>query len=161
RRSAGESSRNVPDFRWPEREPMNRSAKKSAKKLDTGHGTSQRLTFGDVSSMSTVGMSHVPCPIFLRHENVRRSREAGVATVYFVLFTVVILGFVTFATDVGRMYLIQGELQNAADAAALAAALRLNGTSNALTHADDSVTASFDSTTGNDNRFNLRQNSIE
>ena len=67
----------------------------------------------------------------------------------------------TLAVDVGRMYLIQGELQNAADAAALAAALQLNGTTNALTHADDSVTASFDSTTGNDNRFNLRQNSIE
>ena len=137
----------------------------SAKKLDMGHGTSQQLT----SRMSNVGMSHVPCPIFLqypRSDSVREAAprrvcEAGAATVYFVLFTVVILGFVTFATDVGRMYLIQGELQNAADAAALAAALQLNGTSNALTHADDSVTASFDSTTGNDNRFNLRQNSIE
>ena len=73
----------------------------------------------------------------------------------------VILGFLALAVDVGRMYLIQGELQNAADAAALAAAMRLNGTTNALTHADDQVTASFDSTTGNENRFNLRQNSIE
>src|SRR5262249_32294614 len=68
--------------------------------------------------------------------------QRGAATVYFVLFTIVILGFVALATDVGRMYLIQGELQNAADAAALAAALQLNGTTNALTHADDAVTAS-------------------
>jgi Flp pilus assembly protein TadG len=89
------------------------------------------------------------------------SGQRGAATVYFVLFTIVVLGFLTLATDVGRMYLIQGELQNAADAAALAAALQLNGTTNALTHADDQVTSSFDSTTGNDNRFNLRQNSIE
>jgi Flp pilus assembly protein TadG len=90
-----------------------------------------------------------------------REFQTGAATVYFALFSVVVLGFLTLAVDVGRMYLIQGELQNAADAAALAAALQLNGTTNALTHADDSVTASFDSTTGNDNRFNLRQNSIE
>ena len=103
-----------------------------------------------------------PHPTRIRSTHARRPEgQAGAATVYFVLFTIVILGFITLATDVGRMYLIQGELQNAADAAALAAALQLNGTTNALTHADDSVTASFDSTTGNDNRFNLRQNSIE
>jgi Flp pilus assembly protein TadG len=87
--------------------------------------------------------------------------QKGAATVYFVLFTVVALGFLALATDVGRMYLIQGELQTAADAAALAAATQLTGVANAITYADDQVTASFDSTTGNDNRFNLRQNSIE
>jgi Flp pilus assembly protein TadG len=103
------------------------------------------------------GRLHDQSPRALRHDKC----EAGAATIYFALFTVAILGFLTFAIDVGRMYLIQGELQSAADAAALAASLQLNGTTNALTHADDQVTASFDSTTGNDNRFNLRQNSIE
>jgi uncharacterized membrane protein len=44
------------------------------------------------------------------------SSQRGAATVHLVLFTVVILGFLTLAVDVGRMYLIQGELQNAADA---------------------------------------------
>jgi Flp pilus assembly protein TadG len=91
----------------------------------------------------------------------RCRKQKGAATVYFVLFTLVAFGFLTLATDVGRMYLIQGELQTAADAAALAAATQLVGTANALTHADDQIIASFDSTTGNDNRFNLRQNSIE
>src|SRR5262245_28293131 len=64
------------------------------------------------------------------------------------------------ATDVGRLYLIQGELQTAADSAALASAMTLVGTASASTHATDQVTASFDSTTGNDNRFNMRLNQI-
>jgi hypothetical protein len=51
-------------------------------------------------------------------------------------------------------------LQTAADAAALAAASRLIGTANAVVQANDAVTASFDISTGNDNRFNLRMNTI-
>src|SRR5438132_12982125 len=88
------------------------------------------------------------------------AKQLGAATIYFVMFTIVILGFLVMATDVGRMYLIQGELQTAADAAALASATRLTGTLNATTDAGDQVTASLDSTTGNDNRFNLRMNQI-
>jgi len=60
------------------------------------------------------------------------------------------------ATDFGRLYLIQGELQTAAEAAALAAATRLFGTGTATETANAQVTATFDSTTDNDNRFNLR-----
>jgi Flp pilus assembly protein TadG len=70
------------------------------------------------------------------------------------------LGFLVFATDFGRMYLIQGELQTAADAAALAAATQLVGTQSSSEHGNDQITASFDTTTGNDNRFNLRLSSI-
>jgi len=88
------------------------------------------------------------------------SKEGGISTVYFLLFTFVIFGLLVFATDFGRFYLIQSELQTAADAAALAAATRLNGTVNATENAIDQVTASFDSTTGNDNRFNLRMNQL-
>jgi hypothetical protein len=58
------------------------------------------------------------------------------------------------------MYLIQGELQTAADAAALAAATQLVGTQSSSEHSNDQITASFDTTTGNDNRFNLRLNQI-
>ena len=87
-------------------------------------------------------------------------RASGAATVYFVLFTLVFAGLLVMATDIARLYLIQGELQAAADAAALAAASRLVGTTNSTLHAGDQVTASFDSTTGNDNRFNLRMNQI-
>src|SRR5262249_6604562 len=92
---------------------------------------------------------------------VRKDRsDRGAATVYFLLLTLVVLGLLVFATDVGRIYLIQGELQTAADAAALAAATRLQGTASATAHAANQITASFDSTNGNDNRFNLRLNQI-
>jgi Flp pilus assembly protein TadG len=92
---------------------------------------------------------------------VRKGRsDRGAATVYFLLLTIVVLGLLVFATDVGRLYLIQGELQTAADAAALAAATRLQGTASATGHAANQITASFDSTNGNDNRFNLRLNQI-
>jgi hypothetical protein len=90
----------------------------------------------------------------------RPRRLRGATTVYFLLFTLMLFGFLVMATDFGRLYLIQGELQTAADAAALAAAMRLIGTTNAALHASDQVTASFDPTTGNDNRFNLRMNQI-
>jgi hypothetical protein len=84
----------------------------------------------------------------------------GVATVYFLLFSFVIFGLLVMATDVGRFYLIQGELQTAADAAALAAATQLIGTGNARERGDNQLNASFDSSTGNDNRFNLRMNQL-
>ena len=87
--------------------------------------------------------------------------EKGAATVYFLLVTLVILGLLVLATDVGRMYVIQGELQTAADAAALASAMQLAGTTNAALHAGLQIDASFDTTTGNDNRFNLRSNPID
>jgi Flp pilus assembly protein TadG len=89
------------------------------------------------------------------------SRQRGAATIYFVSLTLVALGLLVLATDLGRMYAIQGELETAADAAALAAATQLTGTANSLIHADEQITTSFDSNTGNDNRFNFRQNSIE
>jgi len=89
-----------------------------------------------------------------------RGSQRGVATVYFQLLTVVFLGLLVMAVDFGRLYLIQGELQTAAEAAALAAAMQLVGTANAAPQPNPQVTASFDSRTGNDNRFNLRQNQL-
>ena len=94
-----------------------------------------------------------------------RRPERGVATVYFVLLAgTVIFGFMVMAIDFGRLYLVQGELQTAADAAALAAATQLVGTTNATLYAGDIQTgqigASFDNTDANDNRFNLRLNQI-
>ena len=86
--------------------------------------------------------------------------QAGATTIYFLLFTLVFLGFLVFATDFGRMYLIQGELQTATDAAALAAATQLVGTSTSSEHSNDQISATFDTTTNNDNRFNLRLNQI-
>ena len=91
--------------------------------------------------------------------------ERGVATVYFVLLAgAVIFGFMVMAIDFGRLYLVQGELQTAADAAALSAATQLVGVANSTLLAGDiqtgQVGASFDNTDTNDNRFNLRLNQI-
>ncbi len=86
--------------------------------------------------------------------------EQGATTVYFLFFSIIALGLLVMGTDFGRMYLIQAELQTAADAAALAAATQLSGISNASLRAGDQLTASLDATTGNDNRFNLRLNQI-
>ena len=89
------------------------------------------------------------------------ARQRGSASIYFVLIAGVLLfGLMTFAVDYGRFYLVQAELQTAADAAALAAAKSLSGTFNADLHAAAQITASFDNTDTNDNRFNLRQNQI-
>jgi hypothetical protein len=70
------------------------------------------------------------------------------------------LGFLVMAVDFGRAYVIQGELQTAADAAALSAAMQLSGASNVTPIPHDAMNAVFDSTTGNDNRFNLRISQI-
>src|ERR1051326_8536099 len=84
----------------------------------------------------------------------------GVTTVYFLIFTIAIFGFLVMAVDYGRFYAIQAELQSAADAAALSAATKLAGTVSSSDQAECEYTASFDSTTGNDNRFNLSLNPI-
>ena len=94
-----------------------------------------------------------------------RRPERGMATVYFVLLAgTVIFGFMVMAIDFGRLYLVQGELQTAADAAALAAATKLVGTANATLYAGDvqsgQMGAAFDNTDANDNRFNLHLNQI-
>ncbi|MGE5472160.1 MAG: pilus assembly protein TadG-related protein [Bacteroidota bacterium] len=47
--------------------------------------------------------------------------------VAFILFSVLLLGFVAFAMDVGRLYVSKAELQNAADSCALSASAALTG----------------------------------
>jgi hypothetical protein len=90
----------------------------------------------------------------------RDGHSQGAVTIYFLLFTLMVFGFLVMAVDVGRMYLIQGELQTAAASAAMAAALQLVGTANATVQANHQVAASFDTTTSGENRFNLRISQI-
>ena len=52
-----------------------------------------------------------------------------------VILVPVVFGMMGFALDLGRLYLVRGELTQAADAAALAAASQLIGTSTSLDHA--------------------------
>ena len=86
--------------------------------------------------------------------------ERGATTLYFLLLTTVALGLMVMAVDFGRFYVIQAELQTAADAAALAAATRLTGTMSSTEQADLEWNASFNDATQNDNRFNLRLNQV-
>ena len=52
-----------------------------------------------------------------------------------VILVPVVFGMMGFALDLGRLYLVRGELNQAADAAAIAAASQLIGTSTSLDHA--------------------------
>ncbi|MBT0893230.1 hypothetical protein KI811_05300 [Geobacter hydrogenophilus] len=55
------------------------------------------------------------------------NNRRGVATVYIALMLMVLIAFVGMAVDLGYMYVAKGQLQNAADSAALAGAAKLNG----------------------------------
>lgn len=55
----------------------------------------------------------------------RHRRENGTAMLFVVGIFVLLLGFAALAVDVGYMYVLRSQLQNAADAAALAAASNL------------------------------------
>ncbi len=60
---------------------------------------------------------------------------------FLVILVPVVLGMMGFAVDLGRLYLIRGELNQAASAMALAAAGQLNGTTNATGSADAAAAA--------------------
>lgn len=70
-------------------------------------------------------------PAVDQHYGLRLQRQKGVFLVLVALAMLVIMGFVGLAVDTGRMLVARGELQNAADACALAASLELNGGVNA------------------------------
>lgn len=57
----------------------------------------------------------------------RLKNERGIAVVFVALAMFVIIGFVGLGIDIGYMYVVKGELQNAADAAALAGVAKLDG----------------------------------
>lgn len=53
--------------------------------------------------------------------------KKGIAVIYIALILVAMVAFVGLAVDIGYMYVAKGQLQNAADAAALAGAIKLDG----------------------------------
>lgn len=67
-------------------------------------------------------------PSILPKRFVQRGSNRGIAVVYIALLLVVLLAFVGLAIDIGYMYVAKTQLQNAADAAALAGANLLDGT---------------------------------
>src|SRR5687767_12232606 len=66
-----------------------------------------------------------------------RRRQEGAVAVMVALSLGVLLGLAGIVIDVGRLFVLRSELQNAADACALAAAFELDGNANALTRAEN------------------------
>jgi len=72
-----------------------------------------------------------------------------------VLLVPVLFGLMGFAVDLGRLYLIRGELKTAANAMALAAAARLIGSEAALESATGAALLTLDQGSGFGNRYNF------
>ncbi len=68
----------------------------------------------------------------MKRPHVRRSRQQGAIIVMVALALVVMLGFLGLIVDLGRMFIIKTELQNATDACALAAARELTCSASAV-----------------------------
>lgn len=84
------------------------------------------------------------------------SRERGTTSVQvLVLLVPVIFGLMGFAVDLGRLYLIRGELKAAANSMALAAAEQLNGTDAAPDNATGIAMLTLDQGSGTGNRYNF------
>jgi len=65
----------------------------------------------------------------------RARRQRGAVAIVFGLSIFVLFGFLALVVDLGRTYVVRTELQNAADAAALAGAKQLNQTATGVTSA--------------------------
>lgn len=62
----------------------------------------------------------------MKQQSIARRRQGGAVAIMFAISLVVVFAFMGLALDLGRTYVVRTELQNAADAAALAGAKELN-----------------------------------
>lgn len=76
-----------------------------------------------------------------RWKGTRGSRQRGAVAIMFGLTLLLLLGFMALVFDLGRTYVVRTELQNAADAAALAGAKDLNQKLSGVTQAIATVKA--------------------
>src|SRR5438270_3359204 len=84
----------------------------------------------------------------------RSSRTCGAASIQLlVILTPVLFGMIGFAVDLGMLYSSRGELKTAADAMALAAASRLNGTTSSTADATAEAQNAIESASGFGNRY--------
>ena len=74
-------------------------------------------------------------------------RRRGVVLIIFALSSVAIFGFVGLAIDFGRLFIARNEAQGFCDAAAMAAASMLDGTSTGVINATNAVTGTYLGTT--------------
>ena len=84
------------------------------------------------------------------------STERGAISIQMLVILVpVLFGFMGFAVDLGRLYLVKGELNQAASAMAMAAASQLNGTTQAGTAATSAAQALLDDSINSASRYNF------
>ena len=89
-------------------------------------------------------------------DSVRRSRLARRGATSFqilVLLVPVLFGMMGFAVDLGRLYMVRGELKAAAQSAALAAAMQLQGTDTSSDIASVSARYALENSGGFANRY--------
>lgn len=84
-----------------------------------------------------------------------RARRGGVTMQMLVLLVPVFFGILGFGLDLGRLYLVRGELSQAAEAMALAAARELIGTDRAADNAAEAAQLLLDNTGGFGNKYNF------
>lgn len=77
-----------------------------------------------------------------------------------VLLVPVLFGFMGFAIDLGRLYMARNELKTAANAMAIAAAQRLNGTESAIESATLYARIPIDATSGVANKYDFGGSTI-
>ena len=91
----------------------------------------------------------------------RRNRETAlelrgtVSIELLVIMVPVLFGLMGFAVDLGRLYLIKGELNQAANAMAMSAAAQLNGTAGSLETAALAANVTLDPSLNDGNRYNF------
>lgn len=83
------------------------------------------------------------------------SKRGAVSIQLLVILVPVLFGFMGFALDLGQLYLVRGEINQAANAMALAAAKQLIGTSASTDYATNAALLSFDNSNSNGNKFNF------
>lgn len=93
----------------------------------------------------------------LRRRNRTGTRsEAGAASIHVLVILVpVLFGLMGFAIDLGRLYLVRGELKAAANSMALAAASKLIGTDASLDAANTAARLTLNDTNGYANRYDF------
>src|SRR5438874_5580573 len=93
--------------------------------------------------------------VVIRIRNKFGPRAGAMSIQFLVILVPVILGTMGFALDLGRIYLVRGELNQAASAMALAAAKQLNGTTAANTAASTAGDATLNDALGDASRYNF------
>ncbi len=90
-----------------------------------------------------------------RTSRVRRPLRGAITLQLLVIMVPVLFAFMGFAIDLGRLYLIRGELNQAANTMAMAAAQQLLGTTNSLGNATTYAETSLDNSNNEANKYNF------